>query len=222
MSHSVQNNNSQTGFNLNAPESLAFGTLVSSGLGAASAALFTSFSPLGGAVYGASYFLSGRVIDTICEKLSANAQHPAAKVARFAISTIGGIAAGAGNHFTSRILNVNCDWCCHHNWIPRHPSLGSRRNHCRRPSDRRYSKHYRHDHYRRYRCSYCCTRRFKQKICIDSATSLTKSCSIEGMTIPSNLPFSQNLYRFHWKVRLLPTPKAADSHPTPLKVTIEN
>ena len=74
MSHPLRNNH-----DLNPAGSLACGTLLSSGVGAASAALFTSVSPIGGAIFGATYFLCGKLISSICNS-DAGSQTQAAKL----------------------------------------------------------------------------------------------------------------------------------------------
>lgn len=74
---------------------LAFGTALLSGAGAVAAAIFTPIAPVGGAIFGGSYFLSSRLISFICDKANCCPDNPVAKVATFVLSLIGGIAAAA-------------------------------------------------------------------------------------------------------------------------------
>jgi hypothetical protein len=75
------------------PAQLAFGAALMSSAGAVAAGLFTTISPLGGAIFGVSYLLSNRLIHWICDKVNCCPDSIIFKVAQFALSTIGGIAA---------------------------------------------------------------------------------------------------------------------------------
>ena len=75
------------------PARLAFGATVMGAAGAVAAGLFTTISPLGGAIFGVSYFLGHRLIHWICDKMSCYHGSMIFKVARFCLSVIGGIAA---------------------------------------------------------------------------------------------------------------------------------
>lgn len=72
------------------------GAVMSAGTGAIAGALFTPVGAVGGAIFGASYSLSSTLITVICEQLNCCPDSPIAKVATFALSLIGGIAAGVG------------------------------------------------------------------------------------------------------------------------------
>ena len=74
---------------------VAFGAAFVGGIGAVSAGLFTTISPLGGAVFGASYALGGHLISWICDKVGCCPDSMVTAVAKQALVTIGGIAAGA-------------------------------------------------------------------------------------------------------------------------------
>jgi hypothetical protein len=76
------------------PARLAFGATVMGVAGAIAAGLFTTISPLGGAIFGVSYFLGHRLIHWICDKIGCHRGSMIFNVARFALSAIGGIAAG--------------------------------------------------------------------------------------------------------------------------------
>ncbi len=69
------------------------GTAMLGCAGAVAAAVFTPIAPVGGAIFGASYFLSNRLISWICHSIDCCPESLMAKVATFALSTIGGIAA---------------------------------------------------------------------------------------------------------------------------------
>ncbi len=75
------------------PAQLAFGAALMGSAGAVAAGLFTMISPLGGAIFGVSYLLSNRLIHWICDKINCCPDSLIFKVAQFALSTIGGIAA---------------------------------------------------------------------------------------------------------------------------------
>ena len=75
------------------PANLLFGAAFTAGSTALAAGAFTAISPLGGAVFGVSSFLSGRLINWICDKVNCFPDSIVARVAQFALSTIGGIGA---------------------------------------------------------------------------------------------------------------------------------
>jgi hypothetical protein len=77
------------------PAQLAFGAVLVGSACAVAAGLFTTISPLGGAIFGVSYLLSDRLIHWICDKVSCCPDSLIFKVANFALSMIAGIAAGA-------------------------------------------------------------------------------------------------------------------------------
>jgi hypothetical protein len=76
------------------PVQLAFGTALSGGAGAIAAGIFTTVSPLGGAVFGVSSFLSHWLIHWICDKINCCPESVVFKVAQFTLRVIGGIGAG--------------------------------------------------------------------------------------------------------------------------------
>ena len=76
------------------PAQLTFGAALRGGSNAIAAALFTSMSPLGGAIFGVSSFLSERLIHWICAKTTCSPEDTIFKIAQFALSVIGGIASG--------------------------------------------------------------------------------------------------------------------------------
>ena len=65
------------------------------GMGAVCAGLFTTISPLGGAVFGVSEYLSSHLISWICDKVDCCPDSMVAKVAKYALTIIGEIAAAA-------------------------------------------------------------------------------------------------------------------------------
>lgn len=81
--------------NTNSPLYFVLATALQSGVGALAASLFTPIVPLGGAVFGASSFLSGRLIDWTAEKFSCCPDQALFKTARCVATFFGGIAAGA-------------------------------------------------------------------------------------------------------------------------------
>ncbi len=62
---------------------------------AATAGLFTSIGPLGGAIFGFSSWLSSRIIYWICDKVNCCPDHLIFRTAQLAFSTIASIAAAA-------------------------------------------------------------------------------------------------------------------------------
>jgi hypothetical protein len=74
------------------PAQLAFGAALLGGAGAVAAGLFTTVSPLGGAIFGVSYLLSNRLIHWICDQINCCPESLIFKVGQFALATIGGIA----------------------------------------------------------------------------------------------------------------------------------
>lgn len=72
--------------------------LLITGAGALSAGLFTTISPLGGAIYGLGNWVGERgvtsAVSWICDKLDCDPDSTVAKVAKSAIFTIAGIGAG--------------------------------------------------------------------------------------------------------------------------------
>jgi hypothetical protein len=79
----------------NTPAQLLFGAALSAGTGAVAAALFTTIGPVGGAIFGVSSFLSGRLVHFIFDKVDCFPESNVAKIAKFVLSSLGGIAAGA-------------------------------------------------------------------------------------------------------------------------------
>lgn len=75
------------------PAQLAFGAVLMSSSSAIAAGLLTSISPLGGAIFGASYFLSNRLVHWICDKTNCFPESIVFRIAQFALSTIGGLGA---------------------------------------------------------------------------------------------------------------------------------
>ncbi len=69
------------------------GTAMLGCAGAVAAAVFTPIAPVGGAIFGASYFLSNRLIYFICQSVNCCPDSLIAKVATFALSTLGGVVA---------------------------------------------------------------------------------------------------------------------------------
>ena len=77
----------------NSPASLLFGTAFAAGSTALVAGAFTAISPLGGAIFGASSFLAGRLINFICDKVECCPDSMVAKCSKVALSFLGGIGA---------------------------------------------------------------------------------------------------------------------------------
>lgn len=77
------------------PARLTFGAATMGGATALAAALLTTVSPLGGAIFGVSAFLGNRLIHWISDKVNCCPESPIYRIAQFALSTIGGIAAAA-------------------------------------------------------------------------------------------------------------------------------
>lgn len=77
------------------PARMTFGTVLAGGTCAAAAGLFTTMSPLGGAIFGASGFLCSRLIHWIYDKVNCCPDNIIFKVAQSVLPIIGGIAAGA-------------------------------------------------------------------------------------------------------------------------------
>jgi|SRR6267154_2081624 len=77
------------------PARMVFGTAFFGCAGAVVAGLFTTTSPLGGAIFGVSSLLSFRLIHWICDKISCYPDSIIFKVAQLSLSVIGGIAASA-------------------------------------------------------------------------------------------------------------------------------
>jgi hypothetical protein len=75
------------------PSLVAFGVVMFGSTCAIAAGIFTAVSPLGGAVFGVSFFLSNRLVHWICDKVGCCPDHIIFKVGRFALSLIGGISA---------------------------------------------------------------------------------------------------------------------------------
>ncbi len=76
------------------PAQLAFGAALMGAGSAIAAGLFTTISPLGGAIFGVSDWLSNRLIHWICEKVSCCPDDLIFRVAKSALAVMGGIAAG--------------------------------------------------------------------------------------------------------------------------------
>jgi hypothetical protein len=77
----------------NSPVRLAFGAALLGGAGAVAAGLFTTVTPLGGAVFGVSYLLSSRLVYWICEQVNCWPESIVFRIAELALSVIGGIGA---------------------------------------------------------------------------------------------------------------------------------
>jgi hypothetical protein len=73
---------------------LLFSASLMGGASALAAGLFTTISPLGGAIFGVSSLLSHRLVHSICNKVSCSSDSIIFKVAQFALSLIGGIVGG--------------------------------------------------------------------------------------------------------------------------------
>lgn len=73
---------------------IAIATGISAGISATTAALFTSISPLGGALFGAGAFLGGHLIHTICEKFQCFPDNTLGRIAYRALPVFGGIMTG--------------------------------------------------------------------------------------------------------------------------------
>lgn len=89
------NSPSEPGFS---PARLTFGIALMSAASAVAAGLFTTISPLGGAIFGASFgascFLGHRLIHWICDKIGCCPDSIIFRVGKQGLSVIGGIAAG--------------------------------------------------------------------------------------------------------------------------------
>ena len=77
------------------PARLTFGTVFAGGTCAAAVGLFTTMSPLGGAIFGVSSFLCTRLLHWICDKINCCPDNIIYRVAQLVLPIIGGIAAGA-------------------------------------------------------------------------------------------------------------------------------
>ena len=82
-------------YNQNSIPGLAMGALLSAGIGAAAATIFTTVGPVGGAVFGASYYFASHAVNMICDQVNWSPDDPMAQVAKCALATIAGIAAAA-------------------------------------------------------------------------------------------------------------------------------
>jgi ABC-type branched-subunit amino acid transport system permease subunit len=74
---------------------ILFGTALHAGAGAAAAAIFTTISPIGGAVFGSSYFLASRLVDWTCDQVNCCPDNIVSKIAKFVLAALGGVAAAA-------------------------------------------------------------------------------------------------------------------------------
>lgn len=81
--------------NPNSPIRLALSASLMTGAGAFTAGTFTTLSPLGGAVFGISTFLSYRFIDWTANQLCCCCSNLIFTISTFALSILGGVAAGA-------------------------------------------------------------------------------------------------------------------------------
>jgi hypothetical protein len=73
---------------------LLFAATLMGGTSALIAGLFTTISPLGGAIFGVSSLLSHRLVHWICNKVRCSSNSIVFKVAQLALSLIGGIVGG--------------------------------------------------------------------------------------------------------------------------------
>jgi hypothetical protein len=77
------------------PARLTFGAATMGGATALAAALFTTISPLGGAIFGVTSFLGSRLIHWISDKINCLPESPIFRIAQYALAAIGGIATAA-------------------------------------------------------------------------------------------------------------------------------
>jgi len=77
------------------PARLFLGTAMVGSAAAIAASLITTISPLGGAIFGASSFLGNRLVHWICDRVSCCPESLIFRIARFALSLIGGIVSGS-------------------------------------------------------------------------------------------------------------------------------
>jgi len=76
------------------PAELAFSGAFVTSASAATAGLFTTIGPFGGAIFGFSSWLSSRLVYWICDKVNCYPDHFIVRISQLAFSTIAGIAIG--------------------------------------------------------------------------------------------------------------------------------
>ena len=74
---------------------LLVGSAFAGGATALAAGIFTTISPLGGAIFGVSEWVTGHLINWICNKMDCCPDSMVAKVGKMCLQIIGGIVAAA-------------------------------------------------------------------------------------------------------------------------------
>ncbi len=89
------------------PASILMGAALLAGTSAIASTLFTSIGAIGGAIFGASFALTGSLVRWVFEKIDPNQDSTTAKTAQFVITLLGGIAmAGAITYFAGFPLTL--------------------------------------------------------------------------------------------------------------------